>query len=81
MPEALIITLAPLSGAVLGTILGRLGANKALKTCQEAKKACNDQLHAIKADVLTAQARVVALEYELERHLRRTEAKNARQEL
>lgn len=59
-------------------------AQEALASCKLAKQGCNDEVHRLKdkvsvleTAVLTAEARVVALEVELERRLKAVETKNA----
>ena len=59
-------------------------AQEALKSCQLAKQGCNDEVHRLNAKiddletaVMAAQARVVALEFELEKRLKAVEDKNA----
>lgn len=59
-------------------------AQIALASCEAARKCCNDEVHDLKDKVsvletaiLTAEARVVGLEVELERRLGAVESKNA----
>lgn len=77
--ELLIATLlAPTLGAIGGAIFGKFASNSALRRCEAARKACNDQLHALKAQMMTSQARVAALEVELDRRITVLESNNAR---
>ena len=59
-------------------------AQVALASCKLAKQGCNDEVHRLQnkisdleSDILSAQARVVALEFELERRVGAIESKNA----
>ena len=59
-------------------------AQEALASCKLAKQGCNDEVHRLNVKisdletaVLTAEARVVALELELEQRLGAIESKNA----
>ena len=59
-------------------------AQEALASCKLAKQGCNDEVHrlnvkisGLETAVLTAEARVVALELELEQRLGAIESKNA----
>lgn len=59
-------------------------SQEALVSCEKARKCCNDKVHELKdkisvleTAILTAEARVVALEVELEQRLGAVESKNA----
>jgi len=82
--QAVLAVLPPLSGALGGLILAHFRSNRALKACREARKACNDELHALKSDystlkghLLRAESRIAGLEGEMERRLRPLEVKDA----
>lgn len=68
--------LPPTLALVGGLIWVYLRSKKALDTCTKAKEACNDEVDCLQARivaletaVLTAQARIVGLEAELEKRL------------
>lgn len=74
----------PTLALVGGLVWLYLRSSRALKASEAAKKACNDEVHCLnirisdlETAVLTAQARIVGLETELETRLRAVEGKSA----
>lgn len=76
MEAILVAILGPAVGAIFGAIAGKFASNGALKKCVEARKVCNDKVHALETAMTVAQARTAGLEGELDRRIRPLEEKN-----